>query len=684
MSPGVFTACERLLSATANGVYQGVLVAALAGITLRFFARTNAATRHAVWFGVLLFVTALIPAHLLLSWRSRPAVLAAAAQTAAGKIAIETAAPNAGNLAGSSAAIPAFTDQTSQPDTDSLEGRAASPAGATQDEWAGGSTGSKGPLQAGAMEEAWSRFARAIQQPFSWNVNTAIGLPHSICVSLVSAWLLFAIIRLGLIVERIGAVRRVKRMSAAPNPGLQNRFGRLGGTLAVRRNVRLRISSTHPTPGLLGFLHPVVILPADMEQDANESEMEHVLQHELAHLNRWDDWGCLVQQCLEAALFFHPAVWWISARITLEREIACDDHVLEASDRPRSYALTLVNFAVRMTRCRRLLAPGVSSNTNSQLQKRINMILDTHRDRSPRLARSRLGLFTTATALLAVLAINAGPRLVLAQSPAETRAAAEPREIAPPPAPEAPDADGSPAALPPDRSETESGPRTKSGQADNDRAPRKPTPPGALAASTAAPADALEPLPPTASALPTPPRPPANLRRDRSMSVEARLDRIERVLEELESRDGVKGRRSGEGFVNVRPNRPEVLGDMAMGPDREAAMKRAAEKADRAAEAGQRAAEAAQRSVERAERDIAKLKSKDFARMSEDKRGMQLEGPNQQLQALRGAREALAREVQNLERQIKRLEEEQSRQKQATHVGDDGPEDGSQPNLLKK
>ena len=53
MSAAVFTACERLLSATANGLYQGVLVALLAGLALRWFVRTNAATRHAVWFGVL-------------------------------------------------------------------------------------------------------------------------------------------------------------------------------------------------------------------------------------------------------------------------------------------------------------------------------------------------------------------------------------------------------------------------------------------------------------------------------------------------------------------------------------------------------------------------------------------------------------------------------------------------------
>jgi len=65
-------------------------------------------------------------------------------------------------------------------------------------------------------------------------------------------------------------------------------------------------------------------------------------------------------------------------------------------------------------------------------------------------------------------------------------------------------------------------------------------------------------------------------------------------------------------------------------------------------------------------------------------RDMKSEGPTQQLQALRSARESLAREVQNLERQIKRLEEAQSRQKQPTRGGADGPDDGPQPEGLKK
>src|SRR5207247_2484980 len=81
----------------------------------------------------------------------------------------------------------------------------------------------------------------------------------------------------------------------------------------------------------------------------------------------------------------HPAVWWISKRLSLEREIACDDYVLQSSAQPHAYALLLANLAARLQRCPPLLAPGASNN-KTQLQQRIDMILNTRRNTSPRLA----------------------------------------------------------------------------------------------------------------------------------------------------------------------------------------------------------------------------------------------------------------------------------------------------------
>jgi beta-lactamase regulating signal transducer with metallopeptidase domain/polyhydroxyalkanoate synthesis regulator phasin len=722
MSAEFFTACERLLSATANGVYQGILVTAIAGLTLRLFARTNAATRHAVWFGVLLLVTALIPAHLLLS--SRPEIPAATTRTASAMKADALAPSDYGSTAGSGVADAAERD--AQPDEAGAAPNSTDPE--SQDERASREIGSEDRPGAARAESLFARFTPTILKPLSWNLEAAVRLPHWICLSLVSAWVLLAGVRVGRIAARIGEVRRIKTTSGAPSQGLQTLFERLRDSLEARRNVRLRISSTHRTAVVLGFVHPAVLLPAEMDNGANDGEVEHVLRHELAHVDRRDDWGNLAQQIIQAALFFHPAVWWICARLSLEREIACDDHVLEASGRPRAYALTLANIASRMNHYGHLLAPGVSNN-NSQLQQRITMILNTNRDRSPRLARSRLGLFTTATALLAVLAINAGPRLVLAQSPAPAAPESPSAEVAPPADP-APPADAAPAALP-DEPGAQSGPRPKPALSADDYT-------SSIAVVQVAPA-ALPPLPPVAPVTPyavriaqgtpspmpvvsvqvaagpspdqqpAPPAPPSERHGKRNMSIEERLDRIERILDDLQAHGGVRLRhRNADGFPAAEgPNPPgglqvdpnidldlklalknldATVQNFGMNPNADMAIKRAAEQAKRAAEQSQRAveqgkraaeeglraAEEGKRTAEQAMRDIEKLKNKDFERLQDQLRDMQSQGPVRELQALRSARESLQREVQSLERQIQRLEQKQDRNDKSDGDGSDG------------
>jgi len=177
----------------------------------------------------------------------------------------------------------------------------------------------------------------------------------------------------------------------------------------------LRISERHRSPLVLGFRHPVVLLPAPTLLELDPTQTDQIIAHELAHVRRRDDWLNLLQQLIQAALFFHPAVAWISKRLSLEREIASDDLVLQEGGQGRAYARLLLNLASRRQVPTPWLAPGASAST-SQLQQRITMILNTHRSISPRLAKARLSLLTSGALLAAVLALICGPRLVLAHN----------------------------------------------------------------------------------------------------------------------------------------------------------------------------------------------------------------------------------------------------------------------------
>ena len=97
-----------------------------------------------------------------------------------------------------------------------------------------------------------------------------------------------------------------------------------------------------------------------------------ILIHELAHVRRWDNLVNLVQRLVEAILFYHPVIWWLSHWVRLEREQCCDKVVLEQTHAPQVYAETLATLAL----------PGIASNvaavaaTDSQLVVRIRHILD--------------------------------------------------------------------------------------------------------------------------------------------------------------------------------------------------------------------------------------------------------------------------------------------------------------------
>jgi len=73
--------------------------------------------------------------------------------------------------------------------------------------------------------------------------------------------------------------------------------------------------------------------------------LEAVIAHELAHVRRWDLWVVYAQRLAETVLFYHPAVWWISARISGEREICCDDLAVAATGLRFEYAAALERAA---------------------------------------------------------------------------------------------------------------------------------------------------------------------------------------------------------------------------------------------------------------------------------------------------------------------------------------------------
>ena len=69
----------------------------------------------------------------------------------------------------------------------------------------------------------------------------------------------------------------------------------------------------------------MILLPASTLTGLSAEQLEAVLAHELAHIRRCDTLVNMLQTMVEILGFYHPAVWWVSHKIRIERENCCDD-----------------------------------------------------------------------------------------------------------------------------------------------------------------------------------------------------------------------------------------------------------------------------------------------------------------------------------------------------------------------
>jgi beta-lactamase regulating signal transducer with metallopeptidase domain len=105
--------------------------------------------------------------------------------------------------------------------------------------------------------------------------------------------------------------------------------------------VRLCESALVEVPTVIGWLRPVVLLPVSTLAGLSPAQLEALLAHELAHVRRFDYLVNLVQTFGETLLFYHPAVWWVSRRMRVEREHCCDDAAVVACGDAVGYARAL-------------------------------------------------------------------------------------------------------------------------------------------------------------------------------------------------------------------------------------------------------------------------------------------------------------------------------------------------------
>jgi hypothetical protein len=150
----------------------------------------------------------------------------------------------------------------------------------------------------------------------------------------------------------------------------------------------------------LGWLRPAILIPAGLLAGMAPAQVEAIVAHELAHIARNDYLVNLFQRCVETLLFYHPAVWWVSDRIRIERELCCDDLAVAVQADRAALAGALIALAEQGAE----MPPFTLAAEGGSLSARVRRLLDAPPagSRGPRLGKAAAG------GLILILAFGAG------------------------------------------------------------------------------------------------------------------------------------------------------------------------------------------------------------------------------------------------------------------------------------
>jgi beta-lactamase regulating signal transducer with metallopeptidase domain len=159
---------------------------------------------------------------------------------------------------------------------------------------------------------------------------------------LVEAWLIgVAIFSLRLVVGFAFLEDKRQKWSASPEEYVLGLCGQLQRRLGLNRTIRYVECNWLRAPAVVGWIRPVILLPVIALTGLSEEQLQAVIAHELAHIQRVDCFVNLFQILVETLLFYHPAVWWLNKRIRAEREICCDEIAVSLCGNPIAYGRAL-------------------------------------------------------------------------------------------------------------------------------------------------------------------------------------------------------------------------------------------------------------------------------------------------------------------------------------------------------
>ena len=216
-----------------------------------------------------------------------------------------------------------------------------------------------------------------IALPIAWWSSTA---------TLLTLWTVWAAVNLARLARSIAWVRRVKTTATPISAGRQARLSHWDSLRTQGRATTLVASSGIRLAAVVGCGAPVIVIAPAVLDELADDELDRIVIHEWAHVQRRDDLLQLLQACIRVVAGWHPAVWWLNRQIGIEREIACDERAVAATGCAKAYASSLMKLASLPT-TPSLIHAELTAIAPTGLRRRIERLVGGEPCRSPRVWR---------------------------------------------------------------------------------------------------------------------------------------------------------------------------------------------------------------------------------------------------------------------------------------------------------